>query len=133
MEEIQRMARRRFQNPSPQRHRNWWTILIRKDEFEQGKLVRKVKRVRLLPLVNEAGRAIGEREAQRPASEYLRKINQGLDTPASAITFKDYVEKHYVPVVLRTMASSTKGRSEGILNNYLVPTFGKTTAGSWVS
>jgi len=125
VEEIQRMARRRFQDPTPKRHRKWWTILVRKDEFVDGKLVRKLKRVRLLPLVRQDGRKVGEREAKRAASEYLRDVNQGLETPAAAITFGDYVEKTYIPVVLPLMAKSSRDRSEGILENYLLPVFGK--------
>ena len=52
-------------------------------------------------------------------------MNQGLDTVGSATNFEHYVEKTYIPVVLPTLASTTQGRYQGVLDNYLVPRFGK--------
>jgi hypothetical protein len=47
--EFERMARRRFQDPTPKRRGAWWTIQVRHDVFVGGKLKRSNKRVRLAP------------------------------------------------------------------------------------
>ena len=45
-------------------------------------------------------------------------------TVGSAMSFADYVNYTYIPVVLPTYASSTHERYKGVVNNYLVPQFG---------
>lgn len=45
-QEMERMAKRRFQNPQPQRRGAWWTMRVWRDEFVDGKHVRKQQRVR---------------------------------------------------------------------------------------
>jgi hypothetical protein len=47
--DFERMARRRFQDPTPRRRGDWWTIHVRQDVFVGGKLKRINKRVRLAP------------------------------------------------------------------------------------
>jgi len=46
--DFERMARRRFQAPSPFREGNWWWIKVWMDEFRDGKLQRIRKRLRNL-------------------------------------------------------------------------------------
>jgi integrase len=117
--DFERMARRRFQDPKPRRRGNWWTIQVRQDVFVDGKLQRSNKRVRLAPVV------MTEREVRKVAAEYLRPLNQELQSIGSATNFAHYVERTYLTVVMPLFAKSTRDRSEGILENYLLPTFGE--------
>jgi integrase len=117
--DFERMARRRFQDPKPRRRGNWWTIQVRQDVFVDGKLERSNKRVRLAPV------AMTEREVRKVAAEYLRPLNQELQSIGSATNFAHYVERTYLTVVMPLFAKSTRDRSEGILENYLLPTFGE--------
>lgn len=113
------MARRRFQSPRPQKHGNWWTIVVRKDVFQDGKLQRVRERVRLLP----ADR--GERDARKQAAEYMRPMNQGLRGAGSALGFQEFIDTVYLPISKTLLAKTTYGRSEGILERYLLPVFGQ--------
>ena len=118
-EEFESMARRRFQDPKPKRRGDWWTIQVRQDEFVGGKRKRKKKRVRI------ALATVPEREARKIAAEYLRPLNQGLESIGSATNFTVYVQQTYLPVVMPLMAKSTRDRSEGVIKNYLIPAFGE--------
>ncbi len=118
-QEMERMAKRRFQNPRPQRRGAWWTIRVWRDEFIAGKHVRKQQRVRL------AAATVPEREINKIASEYLRPLNQGLESLGSATNFEHYVETIYKPVVKPLMATTSFDRTRGVLDNYLLPAFGK--------
>src|SRR3974377_1135699 len=76
--EIERMARRRFQDPKPKRRGKWWSLLYWQDEFIDGRRVRKRKRLNLAPAT------MPEREVNKIAAEHLRPMNQGLTTVGSA-------------------------------------------------
>jgi hypothetical protein len=82
-------------------------------------LTRVRKEVRLALVKNTS-----EKDARRQAAEHLRPLNQGLETIGAAVNFKHYVEKHYLPPVMPLLAKSTQDRYEGVLDSYLVPTFG---------
>ena len=112
------MARRRFQDPTPKRRGAWWTIQLRQDVFVGGKLKRKNKRVRLAPA------SMPERQVRKIATEYLRPLNQDLQDIGSTTNFAHYIEYTYRPVVMPLFAKSTRDRYEGVLENYLLPTFG---------
>jgi len=112
------MARRRFQSPEPICEGNWWYLLYWHDEFQNGRRVRKRKREKLAPATMPL------REVKKIAAEKLRPMNQGLVTVGSATNFTTFVDNVYMPVVLSTMARSTRGRYEGIIKNYLKPQFG---------
>jgi integrase len=114
------MARRRFQDPTPKRRGAWWTLRFRQDEVLNGKLKRVRKEVRLALIANTS-----ERDARRLAAEHLRPLNQGLESIGSAINFQHYIEKTYIPLVMPLFAKSTQSRYQGVLDNYLIPTFGK--------
>jgi integrase len=118
VEEWQKMARRRFQDPKPFRRGEWWCLLTWQDEFQEGKLTRKRKWHKLAPATTL------EREAKKIAAELLRPMNQGLISAGSAITFGDYVKETYVPTVLPLLANTTRVSYEGTLRKYLTPTFG---------
>lgn len=112
------MARRRFQSPEPKREGKWWYLLYWHDEFENGRRIRKRKRVKLAPSTTPL------REVQKIASEHLRPMNQGLMPLGSATTFEDYVESTYKPVVLPLMAKSTRERYTSVITTHLVKAFG---------
>ena len=116
--DFERMSRRRFQDPKPKRRGDWWTIQVRQDVFVNGKPKRSNKRVRLAPVT------MPEREVRKIAAEYLRPLNQETQSIGSATNFTHYVQQTYMPVVMPLMARSTRDRSEGVLENYLLPTFG---------
>lgn len=116
--EGERMARRRFQNPKLQPRGDWWTIRVWQDVYEQGKLRRSYKRVRLAPLTMK------EREAQKVAAEYMQPLNQGVGGVLSAVNFQGYVEQTYIPLEMPLLAKSTQGRYEGVIDNYLIPALG---------
>ena len=116
--DFERMARRRFQNPKPFREGSWWWIFVRRDVFSLGKSSRRKERVKLAPAT------LPEREARKVAAEYLRPLNQGLESLGSATNFATYVNDTYIPVVLPLMATTTQSRSRGVIQNYLLPAFG---------
>jgi integrase len=117
---FERMARRRYQDPTPGRRGVWWTLRFRRDEIVNGKLKRVRKEVRLGLIAN-----LSERDARRLAAEHLRPLNQGLESIGSAVNFQHYVEKTYIQIAMPLLASSTQDRYQGVLDNYLLPAFGK--------
>ena len=117
--ELERMARRRYQDPKPFKRGEWWCLLTWQDAFEDGRNIRKRKWHKLAPAT------MPSREVQKLAAELVRPLNQGLETIGGATNFNKYVDEHYIPVALKKMASSTQDRSEGVIENYLKPAFGK--------
>jgi integrase len=116
--DFQRMAKRRFQSPTPFREGNWWWIRVWQDQFSDGRLKRKQKRIKLAPAT------IGEREARKIATEKLRPLNQGLEVIGSATQFGAYVDGIYRGTVLPLLASTTRTVYSWVLDKYLVPMFG---------
>src|SRR5262249_33719626 len=116
--ELEKMARRRFQNPRPQKRGAWWTLRVYRDVFEEGERKRQQQRIRLAPATMPV------REVQKVAAEYLRPMNQGLEAIGSATMFSAYVTNTYKPTVLPSMATSTRDRYVSVIKNYLEPTFG---------
>jgi len=113
------MARRRYQKPSPRIEGRQWVIYYWDDEFVEGERRRKKRRHVLGPA------SMGEREADKVRDEFLRPLNQGLVNVGSATKFMDYVESVYQPVVLPTMAKSTRDRAMSVYENYLRAGFGE--------
>jgi integrase len=113
------MAKRRFQDPNPFREGNWWWINPWQDEFAEGRLERKRKRMKVCPA------EMPDREARKIATEMLRPMNQGLQTIGSATRFAEYVNGTYRPTVLPLMATTTQASYEGTLRKYLMPAFGE--------
>jgi len=112
------MAKRRFQDPDLEKVGNWWEIRVYEDEFVNGRRIRKRKRIRLAPA------DMPVREAQKIKAEHLRPLNQGLISAGSATTLEDFARDIYIPTELPLMASSTQDRYKGIIDNYLIPSFG---------
>ena len=113
------MAKRRWQAPTPKRRGAWWEIQIRRDDHVNGKQVRTKTRVRIAPASK------GEREARKVAAEYLRPVNHTTQSLGSATNFQSFVVDTFNTVTMPLFASSTRSRYSGIVNNYLLPTFGE--------
>jgi integrase len=112
------MARRRFQDPKLETVGNWWQIRVYRDTYFNGRRIRKRTRIRLAPA------SMSVREAQKLKAEYLRPLNQNLISEGSAMPFEGFVTTVYNTVELPQQASSTQDRYRGIIDNYLIPTFG---------
>ncbi|HTM42490.1 MAG TPA: site-specific integrase [Terriglobales bacterium] len=119
MEELEKMARRRCQQPRPTRRGKWWVIQVRRDRFINGELQRVNERLKLAPATMAA------QEVKKIAAEYMRPLNQGLESIGSATNFQSYVDNTYIPVVLPLMAKTTQDRYVGVIRNYLTPAFEK--------
>src|SRR5580700_9892783 len=107
------MARRRFQNPSPERIGKFWYVRIRQDHFENGRTCRKLVRLKIAPA------SMLEREVKKIAAELIRPTNQGLITIGSAVNFSEYVQSEYIPTVLPLLATSTQESYEIRIAKYL--------------
>jgi integrase len=118
MEDYERMARRRFQDPKPFREGNYWWIKPWKDFFKEGGMIRKQVRIKVCPA------CLPERQARQMAAEILRPMNAGLETIGSATTFSAYVNGTYRPIVLPLLAATTQAAYGGVLRKHLLPTFG---------
>jgi integrase len=117
-EDTEKMARRRFQDPTPKREGKWWYLLLWQDEYVEGKRIRKRKRIRLAPAT------MPEREVKKITAEFLRPLNQGLAPIGAAVGFEDYVETVYKTTNLPLMAKSTQSRYISVIKLHLNPAFG---------
>jgi integrase len=117
------MARRRYQKGSIRKRgkRNpvwelqWWTDCINTD----GTIGRNRESV-ILGSVS----SMTLRQARKAAEEHLRPLNLGKITPYSAITFREFVNKYFVPNFFPTLKLSTQGRYRRTLEKHLLPAFG---------
>jgi integrase len=117
------MARRRYQKGNIRKRgkRNpvwelqWWTDCINPD----GKIGRKRESVILGPLAS-----MTRRQALKAAEEHLRPLNLGKVTPFSAISFREFVDKYFVPNFFPTLKLSTQRRYRRTLEKHLLPAFG---------
>jgi integrase len=117
------MARRRYQKGSIRKRgkRNpvwelqWWTDCINSD----GTLGRNRESVIIGPVVS-----MTRRQAQKAAEEHLRPLNLGKVTPFSAILFREFVDKYFVPNFFPSLKLSTQHRYRRTLEKHLLPAFG---------
>lgn len=112
------MVKRRFQDPELEVVGNWWQIRVYRDEYANGRRIRKRIRIRLAPA------SMPVREVLKIKAEYMRPLNQGLISAGSATPFESFVQTVYKTTTLPLMASSTQARYGGIIDLYLMPTFG---------
>jgi len=112
-----KMARRRYQKPTPQKRGKQWTILLREDVVKNGRRIRAVKRVPLGPV------SLTRAEAERLRDDHLAAINQANIGIGGACLFRDFA-RNYERDVLPTLASTSRERSQGVLKNHLNPEFG---------
>jgi len=113
--DYEQMARRRFQDPKPERAGNFWWLRIYEEVGSAG--TRKRKRIKLAPA------SMPEREVRKIATEILRPVNQGLITVGSAVNFAEYVSSTYIPTELPLLATTTANSYQGIIAKYLEPRF----------
>jgi integrase len=112
------MARRRFQNPKPERIGKFWYVRIRQDHFENGRTFRKLTRLKIAPA------SMLEREVKKIAAELIRPTNQGLITIGSAVNFREFVQSEYIPTILPLLATTTRESYQATITKYLEPAFG---------
>ena len=113
------MARRRFQNPKPFKEGGFWWILRWEDQFQEGRLLRVRKRIKLCSAQDSF------KDAQTRALEEMKPMNSGLQTLGSATRFDEYINGIYRPIVLPLLASTTQAAYGAHLNKYLLPRFGE--------
>lgn len=106
----EKMARRRFQKPTPFKEGNYWWLRVW-DTNPTGS--RKLQRIKLAKV------GMPTREVQKIADERLRPINQGLALTGSAMSFKDFVTSTYEPVYLPLLSSTTQGSYTATISKYL--------------
>ena len=114
---FERMARRRYQKPTPKKRGNQWTILVREDGVEDGQRIRKVSRVSLGPA------SLTRAEAERLRDDYLAAINQAQVAIGGACLFRDFA-RLYERDVFPILASTSRERSQSVLKTHLNPEFG---------
>lgn len=112
------MARRRFQAPTPRKEGKWWVLYYWQDEFKGKERSRRKKRTKLARIETP------EREVRRIAAEFLRPMNQQLQSIGAATGFEEYIDAVYIPVVLPQLARSTQLRSLSVIKIHLRPHFG---------
>jgi integrase len=114
---FEKMARRRYQKPTPKRRGQQWTILVREDVVDNGHRNRILKRVPLGPA------ALTRAEAERLRDDYLAAINQAHVGIGGAVLFRDFA-RIYERDVFPALASTTRDRTKSVLKKYLNPEFG---------
>lgn len=124
LEEQQAMEDRRFQNPEPEKHGNKWRIRVYRDVIVEGRVERKQVHEVLGPAT------LPYRVVAKRAQALLAEVNQGKKVKANAATlFRDYANLTYLPAEIPVLAKCSQERYSGVLNNYLIPTFGEKTLG----
>jgi len=111
--ELERMARRRFQDPKPIQEGNFWYLRV----WQNTPGARKRERIRLAPADTP------EREVRKMAAERLRPINQGVISTGSGVNFMAFIEDNYNPVVLPCLAKGVQATYSGAIRKHLKPAF----------
>jgi integrase len=113
--EMERMARRRFQDPKPILEGNFWYLRVWQNA---PGVARKRERIKLAPA------STPEREVLKMAAERLRPVNRGLITVGSAVNFMTYVEGTYIPTELPLLAKGVQRTYQAMIRKHLNPAFG---------
>jgi integrase len=92
----------------------WWADCINPD----GSLGRKRESI-VLGSVSELTR----KQAKKLAEEQLRPLNLGKITPLSDVTFREFVERHFVPNFVPTLKLSTQKKYLSTFRTHLLPAF----------
>ncbi len=114
MEERERMARRRFQDPQPRIQGNFWYLLVWQNT---PGVQRKRERIKLAPA------STPEREVLKIAAEKIRPLNRGLITVGSAVNFLTYVKDTYNSTALPLLAEHVQSTYSGMIRKHLEPAF----------
>jgi integrase len=112
------MAKRRFQDPQPEKLGRTWYLRIWEDVYTGGVRTRKRKRIKL------ADASKGLREVQKLAADKLRRLNSGLVQVGAGVNFMHYVENEYRTKYLPALAKPVRDCYESMINVHLDPAFG---------
>jgi integrase len=112
------MARRRYQQPTPQRVGRYWWIRVWTDEFTDGIHTRKLKRIRL------AEASTPEREVKKIAAEYMASVNRGLISAGSGTNFMSYVAGVWKTSYFPQLAAPVRKSYQSMVDVHLEKTFG---------
>jgi len=112
------MAKRRFQNPQPEKLGRAWYIRVWEDVYTGRVRIRKRKRIKL------ADASKGLREVQKLAADKLRRLNSGLVQVGAGVNFMHFVENEYRTKYLPALAKPVRDCYESMINVHLDPTFG---------
>ena len=115
-EEMERMGRRRFQDPKPIKQGNFWYLLVWQNTPGAA---RKRQRIQLAPA------SMPEREVAKIAAEKLRPLNQGVITVGSAVNFMHFVTDTYEKTALPLLAKGVQKTYRGAIRKHLGPVFQK--------
>jgi site-specific recombinase XerC len=63
------------------------------------------------------------------AQDIVAPLNHGKVAINATVLFEDFVRGTYVPAEMPVLSKSTQSRYQGVLNKYLLPTFGGKTLG----
>jgi integrase len=117
LEDFQKVARRRFQDPKPRIEGDWWYIRPWRDETIAGRVIRKRVRIKI------AEASVGYREARKLATEHLGRINQEASA-GSIATLKEYVQREYIPTDLLGLAKPVQDCYAGVIARHIEPDLG---------
>jgi integrase len=120
LEEREKMARRRYQEPVPKKHGKHWTIVVMEDYLKDGQPKRRQKRIRLAPLSTKW------RTVLRLRDERIKPLNQGMLAFGSATDLNTFVRQTYIPKEMPLLAITTQQRYLGVLEKKLLPHFGNS-------
>jgi integrase len=103
-----KLGRRRYQAPLPEKKGNFWTIRIREDALdEEGKKSRTRPRYVLGPCVGPG--ALSLREAKKLAADnVLKTINNYSSCPSSVITFEAFIAQKFLPEYVELLKHAGK-------------------------
>lgn len=118
LKEVEAMARRQYQEPTPYIRGKWWVIEYRVAVMVDGQVVRVKKKEKL------ARKEKKIREVLKIRDEFMRPYNQGINNARSATTFDEYIRQVYRGTKIPLMSKPSRDRYEGVIDNYLLPAFG---------
>lgn len=120
------MARRRYQNGSITirgSRRKVWVARYYEDAIARDGTLLRIRRSVVLGTLTEVPK---KRDALKKLDSILRPINEGRHQPTSTITFKEFVEENWTPVINPLVRIQTAKFYRVILRCHLLPTFGST-------
>lgn len=94
----------------------WWEDVIGEDGTTE-----KIRKSEVLGTVSDYPT---RREAENALADRLRRINLGDFRPQSSVTFRNFAENSWLPVVKPALKYSTKQHYEYVLNSHLYPEYG---------
>ena len=116
--EVEKMARRRFQNPRPKKLGKFWYIRVWQDDATGNVPTRKLKRIKVAP------GSVPEREVKKIVAEIMAPINRSLVTVGSGVNFGAYVASTYRTNHLPLLAKPVQDSYQSMIDVHLEKAFG---------